>query len=151
MIEVTVWGLPAPQGSMKAFVVNGRANVVPDNQPRLKKWRKLVNEAVMEVWPYDEATSEPLLIEVTFYRLAPKNKRGDVYDDTGPDGDKLMRAIFDALTATKKQKGITVNDSRFTDHAGRKRFCDHESQERAVIRIEGLNRTLQGKETRLGI
>lgn len=149
MIEFTVWGLPAPQGSMKAFVVNGRANVVPDNQPRLKKWRKLVNEAAMELWPYAEATDEPLLVHVTFYRLAPKARQGDRWDDTGPDGDKLMRAIFDAITATKKQKGITTNDSRIVDHRGIKLFCDSEGEQRAEIKIESLNRTLEGQETKL--
>lgn len=152
MIEFTVYGKPVPQGSMRTFhpMKNGKpimrgsqpvCNVTSANKG-LKDWRKAIAAEAEKHWPYDTPTNEPLMVHVEFHRYVA-SRTGDRWDDTGPDGDKLMRAIFDGIT-----KVITTNDARVVDHRGVKLLCDQESDERAVVKIESLNRVLTGvKET----
>lgn len=47
MIEIRVVGTPAPQGSHKAFVVNGRASIVDDSK-KTRPWRQDVREAALQ-------------------------------------------------------------------------------------------------------
>lgn len=117
MIAFTVNGIPAQQGSKKAFVVKGRAVVVDDNKGPLKTWRQTVqaaaqtaiaNHPTCPVPAYDDG---PLEVTVIYRMPRPQAHYGTragqrylkpsapVHVDRLPDIDKLDRAILDALTA----------------------------------------------------
>lgn len=108
-----VSGEPAAQGSMRAFVVKGRA-VMTHNSKGVKPWRDAVAESALAAgWrePLDCAVE----LTVTFFYLRPASHYGkkglrpsaSLYPEkAGKDLDKLVRAVGDALT------GIAWRDDR---------------------------------------
>ena len=132
-LVVVAYGDPAPQGS-KTRGRNG--GVYESSAKTLKPWREAVKWAVIEA--VDRArwstVAKPggvdLDITVTRERLASHFGTGrnagivkpwavDALPTTQPDGDKLERAIWDAL----KWGGVYEDDSQVTDWSGRKRFA----------------------------
>jgi Holliday junction resolvase RusA-like endonuclease len=105
-----VSGIPVPQGSKKAYIARGRANVVDQNRPALSAYRADVAEALMRL-PEEERlglpTAKPVRVSVTFTFRRPSvhlSSKGEVkpraphHKTTRPDIDKLARAVLDALT-----------------------------------------------------
>lgn len=89
-------GVPVPQGSHTAFVVKGRAVVTSVNNKALKPWRKAIAAAAREaVIPFEAGT--PVRVDVTFVYEKPASVRR-MWPTVRPDLDKLLRAVFDALT-----------------------------------------------------
>jgi Holliday junction resolvase RusA-like endonuclease len=109
-IVFTVPGVPAPQGSKRAFVVGGRAVMAEANQAT-KPWRAAVAAAAVEAMP-DGPVASPVDMELVFLFPRPKGHYGSrglrpsapVYKTTKPDVDKLTRAVLDAIT------GIVIRD-----------------------------------------
>lgn|SRR5678815_4363884 len=114
-LTFTVFGTPAPQGSMKAFIPKGaRFPVVTADNAKTKPWRQQVaGTALAEIartgWtPRQEG---PVLIEANFFFERPKSaKKSVVYKTTRPDLDKCARAILDSL------KGIAFMDDSQVNH-----------------------------------
>lgn len=104
-VEFTVAGIPAPQGSHKAFMPKGaRFPVVTDDNPRTKPWRACVAYAAMQVRP-TPLFDGPVGVAVYFKLPRPKSTPRRVrHPIKRPDCDKLLRAVFDAL------KGVIWND-----------------------------------------
>lgn len=115
-LTINVIGVPAPQGSHRGFVVNGRAVVTQDNK-KTKPWRQAVSAAANEQMlrsPTDGGQAGPQLgpvaVEITFHMPRPgyhfrTGKRAHelkpnapTYVDKKPDIDKLVRSTLDALT-----------------------------------------------------
>jgi crossover junction endodeoxyribonuclease RusA len=111
VIELRVYGIPAPQGSKSAFVRGGKAVVVEGGSRSGRAshvaWRQAVATAARD-WQATHSQpllDEPVALEVTFrmpkprsvpkYRLWPRSK---------PDLDKLIRSILDALS------GVLIRD-----------------------------------------
>jgi Holliday junction resolvase RusA-like endonuclease len=117
--ELFVPGKAVPQGSKHAFISKSTGRpMVKDNDVRLPQWRMKVTAHAIEqqaeymhtrpglVLPITEAVG----IKVDFVIERPKNHYGSGrnaavltpraprYPATMPDIDKLLRAIFDALT-----------------------------------------------------
>ena len=108
-IEFTVYAVPQPQGSMKAFVpksgkMAGRAVLTSDN-PRLKSFRQEVASAALNalleagtggvVFGYHV----PVRVALNFYFAKPKSvPRKRERHVVPPDLDKLLRSSFDSLT-----------------------------------------------------
>ena len=98
-------GIPAPQGSMRAFMRPGaRFPVVTADNPKTKPWRASVAYTASQ-----ECTGAPIegavAVGLTFLMPRPKSAPKRVTEPTKkPDLDKLVRAVFDAL------KGITWHD-----------------------------------------
>lgn len=122
---VVVWGEPVTQGDHKVgFRRRGRRQVYVRhaNGRRLEDWRtvigwtfKSIQRTVNRTVPLDGAVG----VELDFFYPHPKNhltktgKKSNSYDclkTSPPDGDKLMRAVFDALTkiAYTDDKNIVV-------------------------------------------
>jgi crossover junction endodeoxyribonuclease RusA len=106
-LDVNVDGRPAPQGSKRT----GAHGQLLEQSPYLPSWRQAVRKAVYErykalgVLPRDL----PLLrgavaMGVTFW--VPTDTRAD----GPPDLDKLLRGLWDALTAAR----VWEDDSRVT-------------------------------------
>lgn len=104
-VEFQVAGIPAPQGSHKAFMPRGaRYPVVTDDNPRTKPWRASVAYAAMQVRP-SPLLDGPLCLTARFFLPRPKSLPKRVqYPSRKPDLSKLIRALEDALT------GVIWND-----------------------------------------
>jgi Holliday junction resolvase RusA-like endonuclease len=108
MIEFTVYGLPAPQGS-KRHVGNGR---MIESSKKVKPWREAVKWAAREAMAAAGIASPldaPLIASMTFTmprpKSAPKSRR---HADRKPDLSKLIRSTEDALT----DAGLISDDAR---------------------------------------
>lgn len=126
MITFHAIGIPQPKGSTKSFrhPHTGRIVTMSDND-KLKPWQRVIGTAakVAGVRPHDG----PCCVEATFILPRPKGhtgKRGlrpsaPMRHTVKPDGDKLLRALLDALT------GIAWNDDAQVDSKlARKRWTD---------------------------
>ena len=111
---VFVPGVPVPQGSKTAFISKSTGRpIVVDKDMRLPQWRAKVTSWVMDAMP-QQPIEYPLLgpigIRVDFILARPKGHFGTgknagmlragapKHPASMPDVDKLLRAIFDALT-----------------------------------------------------
>lgn len=113
-ITFNVEGDPVPQGSTRSFAKNGRVITTSDPTGRLERWRGDVRSAAKLVLP---AGFEPIRGVVRLsaeFRIRrpqshflPANSRRPVpvlrpdapmWCQRGPDTDKLVRAVMDALT-----------------------------------------------------
>ena len=117
LISFRVHGLPVPQGSTRAFVVNGRP-VITSAAKGLSSWRRLVADVAQRFAP-DEPWEGPVGIELHFGIPKPKSapKRRRVWPDKRPDLDKLTRAVLDALTYV-----VFADDSQVVDIAASKDY-----------------------------
>jgi crossover junction endodeoxyribonuclease RusA len=98
-VRFAVHGVPAPKGSMRAFVRAGRA-VLTNDRPETRTWEQRV-AAVAEDHAMESTLCGPVEVRLRFYlplpasapkrrRIWPVGRRNDV--------DKLTRAVLDALT-----------------------------------------------------
>jgi Holliday junction resolvase RusA-like endonuclease len=99
---VFVPGNPAPQGSMKGHVIQGRAVLTTDNR-RTKPWRADVHARLLDeleggtiVFPGKEPVA--LSCEFVMPRTASEPKTKTRPHTKAPDVDKLVRALLDSLT-----------------------------------------------------
>lgn len=147
MIIIDVLGVPAPKGSARAFYKAGmkRAVIVKDNSEKQKQWATSVREAALDV--IGERTEPvfircPLVVTITFFLRRPGGHwskatgkllpSAPAFPTGKPDGDKLMRTTWDALT------GLAYDDdSRIVDFPTRKRYAEP-GREGARITIEEL-------------
>ena len=142
-IRLHVPGVPAPQGSKRAFVRGGRPVVVDDNKPRLNDWRAAVAQAAS-----DEMGDAPLLdgavsMTVLFDLPRPKSHMGTgrnagvvkasapEFHNQKPDLDKLTRAVCDAMSGI-----VYRDDSQIVSLVVQKRWVDR--QPGASIKVEAM-------------
>lgn len=109
LVRFKVLGVPAPQGSKRAFVVAGRAQMVESAGTKLDDWRGDVSRAAAHAWGDRDAITGPVELSITFRMPRPKSapKRA-VWAAKRPDLDKLLRSTLDALT----QSGVIGDDSQ---------------------------------------
>ena len=110
VISFQVHGLPIPQGSTRAWVVNGKP-IITSSAKGLATWRRLVADVAQDYAP-KEPWEGPVGIELHFGLPKPKSapKRRRVWPDKRPDLDKLTRAVLDALTYV-----VFADDSQVID------------------------------------
>jgi crossover junction endodeoxyribonuclease RusA len=110
VISFQVHGLPIPQGSTRAWVVNGKP-IITSSAKGLTTWRRLVADVAQDFAP-KEPWEGPVGIELHFGIPKPKSapKRKRVWPDKRPDLDKLTRAVLDALTYV-----VFADDSQVID------------------------------------
>lgn len=141
-LVVNVTGTPAPQGSKRAFVVNGHA-VLTESSTKVKPWRQDVVAAVHNTLAETEWTvpAGPVQVDIVFYLARPRyhyrtGKRAHelkpdapVWVDKKPDKDKLERATCDALTTS----GVIRDDAQIASGTVQKRYADHATGARITI------------------
>lgn len=113
MISIAVAGEPAPKGSMRAMLVQGKPRVIPGgspaNQRALKAWERSVREHVYAVLgdaPLPMFKVDPLEVILVFKLARPSSHFGKNgllpsaprHPWTKPDIDKLARSTLDACT-----------------------------------------------------
>ena len=111
LLEVTVVGVPAPQGSKKAFV-RGKKAILVESSAKVAPWRTAVALAAVEAAGRDWQTIDgPVLLEAAFTlprpKSAPKTLRR--VPDRTPDLSKLLRSTEDALAT---DSNILSDDAR---------------------------------------
>lgn len=145
-LEFTVFGVPVPKGSARAFVPKGWTRaVVTGANPKTKGWQDLVAEGAsraLEQLPADQRHLDgPVHITIAFYLPRPKALQASkkypqgkpVAHLTKPDLDKLVRACKDALT-----KVVWTDDSQVVQITASKRYAEVDNAPRAVVRVEAL-------------
>jgi crossover junction endodeoxyribonuclease RusA len=114
MIEIIVYGTPAPQGSKKfvGTTPEGRG-MLAESSKKVKPWRmdvkaaaELVRDANASLMPLDG----PLVVSMVFTLPKPSSapKRRQTWPDKKPDVSKLARSTEDALS----DAGLWVDDAR---------------------------------------
>jgi len=127
-MTITVYGLPAPQGSKRAFVLKGTNRaVMVESSKNVKPWRAAVQAEVLALFPMKER-ADPILchgavfLDVTFTMPRPKSAKRDARPSTRPDLDKLLRSTKDAL----KTAGVYEDDGRVVSLIAAKVYpCSH--------------------------
>lgn len=114
ILELTVRGLPVPQGSGRSFVAGAKARHVTTSAPLLA-WRGRIATDAQAAMAGGPLLAGPVAVELAFRpaprpasHFLPANRRRPVRElrldapvwHTGrPDADKLARAALDGLTA----------------------------------------------------
>ncbi len=118
-IEFIVSGVPAPQGSKNAGVdKRGKAFLYDQGAGKLKSWREAVSDAGAKAIDGASPLDGPLFCEITFWMPRPAKSKFKDFPAVKPDGDKLQRAVWDAL----KSAGVIADDARVVEWQGRKRW-----------------------------
>lgn len=127
---VFVPGVPAPQGSAKAFVVKGRAVVTSDNKNTMP-WRAQMSAFLaIDVGVEILHPSGPIGVQLEFLmpRRAAEPKRTTPPHTRKPDIDKLARAALDAMTGV-----VFTDDNQVTHLEVKKRTTEAGEQPGAFI------------------
>lgn len=133
-VYFTVYGTPKPQGSMKAFTPKGWARpILTSDNAKLKPWRQEISATVIALGLAPFAKHVPVKIELDFYfeRPASVSAKKRPHMTVKPDGDKLIRAVFDALTGTLLSDDAQVVECRHRKFYG--------LPERVEVRIGACN------------
>lgn len=136
VLRLKVYGMPRPQGSMRAFVRGGKP-IITATSKGLKGWRDLVafaaNEAAQDA-DAEMVEKGPVHVDMMFSlprpKAEPKTRR--TWPDRRPDLDKLVRAVLDALTGVAFHDDGQVVSMLATKDWGRP------GVEIVVSRIEGV-------------
>lgn len=136
-LSFIVYGIPAPQGSMKAFVMGGKARITSDNK-KLKPYRQEVAETALieraHAGFHEVFASKHVPVEVFyhfFFERPPSIPKKRVMHVVKPDLDKLLRSTTDALT------GILYADDAQIVSYGKSRK-DYGSPARVEIKVSIL-------------
>lgn len=110
-------GNPAPQGSKK----RGDHGQIIESSKQVRPWRALITDAVLEVlkaegrgMPFGRKVS--VVVTATFFRRPTVeaqrlHDRGvETVPATRPDGDKELRALFDALSGVAYHDDAQVGE-----------------------------------------
>jgi Holliday junction resolvase RusA-like endonuclease len=115
-LNFTVYGIPQPQGSTRAFIPRGWSRpVITTDNVRLKPWRQELAGAAIAAMEGKQmaARGVPVSITLAFYFEKPKSERKSaLHKTTKPDVDKLLRAVLDALTGIAYQDDSQVSECR---------------------------------------
>lgn len=139
-LELTIRaiGTPARQGSKDFKGMRHGKPVFIESDPELPQWRKDVITAATNAmravgWL---RINEPCEVWMTFLLPRPKTiKRAYPDSKMDGDGDKYVRAIFDALTIA----GVWKDDARAVDHHARKRYAEPGQPCGARIRVAAMS------------
>lgn len=133
-------GIPAPQGSKRAFVIAGKARLV-EMSKRVKPWRRAVELAaiqaarIAQVGPF----VGPVSVRLEFVMPRPKKTKHPACTSK-PDLDKLVRATLDGLAP------VIPEDSCVVRISASKRFARESGIENPGCLIEIRDDANQGVE-----
>jgi crossover junction endodeoxyribonuclease RusA len=134
-----VYGVPQPQGSLRAMRAGGtgRAIIVSggskEGRVHWTAWRTAIDVAAREEAATRTPLDEPVCVTIGFWLPRPKSTPKRVlYPAKKPDLDRLSRSVLDSLTGT-----IIRDDALVVDLRVRKRFAV-EGPPRAEITVHSL-------------
>jgi Holliday junction resolvase RusA-like endonuclease len=131
MIQIRIYGNPAPQGSKTAVVRGGKA-IMFEASKKLPAWREAIlmtsRVASME---HGGPLLGPLKVSIWFYLERPRSTVRD-YPNTAPDIDKLVRAVFDGL----QESDMISNDGQIVELKTWKFWADENQPVGALVHLE---------------
>lgn len=141
LLVLFVPGRPEPKGSTRAFAVRAnnkrgmRAVTIADNKETQRGWTSYVRDAARELWGDRPPIDGPVRVRVDFIqpRRASAPKRSTPAHTRKPDGDKLTRCVWDALTHI-----VWLDDAQVVEWAGSKREAEIGETPGAQIRVERI-------------
>jgi crossover junction endodeoxyribonuclease RusA len=142
-LNFTVFGIPQPQGSTRAFLTPAmRARgwtrpIITSDNAKLKPFRQELAQtalvAMREGGAEKAGHGVPVSIALAFYFPKPQSaKKSAIFKTTKPDVDKLLRAVLDALTGIAFEDDSQVCECRLVKSFG--------SPARVEVQVE----TIQG-------
>lgn len=102
MLEIIVYGSPAPQGSKRFVGLSGKGHAkLIESSKAVKPWREAVKQAALGALFHGAVSLDgPLHVTMSFTlrkpTSAPRSRR--TWPDRKPDLSKLVRSTEDALT-----------------------------------------------------
>lgn len=138
VLEIRVFGRPAPQGSKR----RGKYGGVVEMSKYLKPWKKAVREAVEEATEgelrFPKGT--PVKVDMTFFLKRPgrplhrPSSGKAALPVSAPDKDKLERAVNDALT----EAGVWGDDGQSNGGSVWKLYESDMQPQGVLIRMKAL-------------
>ncbi len=121
MLQFTVYGVPAPQGSTRAFIPKGwKRPIITADNARTKPWRQAIVEAALAANGNAPPLDGPAHVAVLFLLPRPKSAPRRITEPAKlPDLDKLVRALLDGLTTA----GAWRDDAQVVSLSARKAFA----------------------------
>jgi Holliday junction resolvase RusA-like endonuclease len=121
-LHLDISGLPVPQGSMKTWIHNGKP-IITSASKGLKEWRRLVADqastAMQGRAPIPKETHAVSIALIFFLPRPASALKSQRAPRTAPDIDKLVRAVFDALTGVAYE-----DDSQVIHLVSSKEYAD---------------------------
>lgn len=120
-VEFTVYGIPQPQGSSKAFIPKGWSRaIITSANAKNKPWRQQVSGMALDAMQGLAIAPRASGVSVTchFYFDRPKSVKKIGPKTTKPDSDKLARSVLDALTGIVFEDDSQVTDLQVTKAFG---------------------------------
>ena len=121
-IIFTVYGIPQPKGSAKAFMPKGvRFPIITSANPKSRPWANSIKLVAQKHRLRNGLWLGPLELKLDFFLAKPKSlpKRKVSWAMKRPDLDKLTRSVKDALTGV-----IYKDDAQVIDEHTRKEYGD---------------------------
>lgn len=151
-VVITAFGVPAPQGSHKAFVVTSKKTgkpsaIVTDDSSKTKPWKQTVKHAALDAADHLPPLDGPVSVMVTFRLPRPKGHYGTgrnehlvknsapAFPAVKPDLDKLVRSTLDALG----EAGVWRDDAQVVQLQVRKVYADRDGIAGAHIEIRAAS------------
>jgi crossover junction endodeoxyribonuclease RusA len=138
-ISAWVAGVPAPQGSKRAYGAGrpgGKIRMV-ESSKRVAPWRTDVRQTFLNHHTWALGGSVALVVKIVFVMPRPKatpKTRATPPAVKKPDLDKLVRAVLDAL----KSAGVYADDSQVTVLHAHKRIAELGEPTGAMIHVEPI-------------
>jgi crossover junction endodeoxyribonuclease RusA len=131
VIELDIFGNPAPQGSKKIM----RGRLIEASGEKLKVWRKSIARACTE-YQSENILLGPIAVEVSFYLPRPPSVKQTKrpFPIVPPDLDKLCRGLLDGIG---QSEAIWGDDSQVVGIKAFKYYADHR-EPGAEVRITAL-------------
>lgn len=150
---VSFWvpGVPQPQGNKTPFVIPGTKRAVlvegrrPESREAFKSWRAIVRMAAAQAFGERDPIDGPVELTVSFVFPRPANHFGErkgvrylkptapLWMSTRPDGDKLERAISDAMEGV-----VYTVDSRIAHVTKEKVYGDRPGAQISVRELRAV-------------
>jgi len=120
LLDMFVPGVVRPQGSMRAVQHHGRVRTFHVNHDDLMAWRGAVTAQAADLWGDEPPLDEAVVLSADFWLARPPSvPKRRTRPDRGPDLDKLVRAVGDALTGI-----VFTNDARIVAVYAAKHYAD---------------------------
>lgn len=120
-MNFTVYGVPQPQGSSKAFIPKGwNRAIITSANAKNKPWRQQVSAMALDAMNGSVIVPRglPVVVRCDFYFDRPKSAKKAAAKTTKPDADKLARSILDALSGIAFEDDSQVTELHVTKDFG---------------------------------
>lgn len=139
-VSFAVRSTPITQGSFQVFHRRGPtsciANLVSDNDKRLKQWRRLVKTQARNAMKGRDPFAGAVQAQLIFWMPTPKVHRGKTWAAVRGRNDleKLVRACHDAIT----DAGVWLDDGLVARIETEKHWCGEGERPGVDVTVEAL-------------